>query len=253
MGGRLSKSANKPAITQRGARTARWAVRRAAVLLYRPCAVAPWIHLWRQGQSRLPRGASRAPWLNVRGMRGRPGRPIRQGTRRRPAGRSVATSSGQGFRPTRIAGRTIAKRSGFFSRIVMRSLIKRPNFTAWPATAVVARPATGPIDGAINSSAQASVPLSMRTERPLEPLLLNEKFEPQHLLNHLASPHQLVAAFASAACPSQGAQGLLQVLNRWHWPKIKRDLPAFLHHDLNSSWVLAGAAALCRSLPRSDP
>jgi hypothetical protein len=66
---------------------------------------------------------------------------------------------------------------------------------------MVARPATGPIDGAINSSAQASVPLSMRTERPLEPLLLNEKFEPQHLLNHLASPHQLVNRLRQRSMP----------------------------------------------------
>jgi hypothetical protein len=81
---------------------------------YRRRLLASMAGMLRWLESTLPRGASRAPWLNVRGMRGRPGRPIRQGTRRRPAGRSVATSSGQGFRPTRIAGRTIAKRSGFF-------------------------------------------------------------------------------------------------------------------------------------------
>jgi hypothetical protein len=41
----------------------------------------------------------------------------------------------------------------------------------------------------------------MRTERPLEPQLLNEKFEPQHLLNHLASPHQLVNRLRQRSMP----------------------------------------------------
>jgi hypothetical protein len=39
MGGRLSKSANKPAITQRGARTARWAVRRLVLLFMMLCVL----------------------------------------------------------------------------------------------------------------------------------------------------------------------------------------------------------------------